>query len=89
MKKLSATNRFKKDKKRMDKRGVDSGKLKEIILRLQKDTPLPTRARAHKLEGEWKGFWECHVEPDWLLIYDVTDTEVLLAATGTHADLFR
>lgn len=89
MKKLRATNRFKKDKKRMDKRGGNSSKLRGIILHLQNDTPLPQSARAHKLEGEWKGFWECHIEPDWLLIYDVTEDVVLLAATGTHADLFR
>jgi mRNA interferase YafQ len=44
--------------------------------------------RAHPLKGEWRGYWECHVAPDWLLIYKMTDEEVLLARTGTHADLF-
>jgi hypothetical protein len=41
------------------------------------------------VKGEWKGYWDCHVEPDWLLIYKVTDDEVRLARTGTHADLFE
>jgi mRNA interferase YafQ len=49
---------------------------------------LPEGYRPHKLTGEWKGVWECHIEPDWLLIYDVTPTEVLLIRTGTHSDLF-
>ena len=51
-------------------------------------SPLPTARRDHPLKGEWKGWRECHVEPDWLLIYKTTDTEVMLARTGTHADLF-
>ena len=46
------------------------------------------RIGAHKLSGEWSGVWECHIEPDWLLIYAVTDEEVLLIRTGTHADQF-
>lgn len=49
---------------------------------------LPPAYYPHRLRGEWKGVWECHIEPDWLLIYDVTDKEVLLIRTGTHADLF-
>ena len=49
---------------------------------------LPASKRAHPLKGAWNGYWECHVEPDWLLIYKVTDDEVRLARTGTHADLF-
>jgi mRNA interferase YafQ len=45
--------------------------------------------RPHPLRGEWKGYWECHVAPDWLLIYKVSEDEVALARTGTHADLFQ
>src|ERR1041385_7169307 len=48
----------------------------------------PAALGAHRLSGEWKGLWECHIEPDWLLIYEVTDREVLLIRTGTHRDLF-
>jgi mRNA interferase YafQ len=50
---------------------------------------LPASNRPHRLKGEWKGYSECHVGPDWLLIYKVTDDEVRLARTGTHADLFE
>ena len=63
-------------------------KLEAIVQLLRDDEPLPISARPHKLTGEYDGFWECHLGPDWLLIYDSTDTEVLLARTGTHADLF-
>lgn len=47
------------------------------------------RPIAHQLSGEWKGVWECHIEPDWLLIYSVTPNEVVLIRTGTHSDLFE
>jgi mRNA interferase YafQ len=50
---------------------------------------LPEARRDHPLKGEWKGWRECHIQPDWLLIYRTTETEVLLARTGTHADLFE
>jgi len=52
------------------------------------DGELPAGYRAHKLSGEWKGVWECHIEPDWLLIYEVTANELVLIRTGTHRDLF-
>jgi mRNA interferase YafQ len=51
--------------------------------------PLPFSAHPHKLSGEWEGFWECHIQSDWLLIYAVTETHLHLARTGTHADLFE
>ncbi len=46
------------------------------------------RSKPHPLKGEWKNYWDCHIDPDWLLIYRITENEVLLARTGTHADLF-
>jgi mRNA interferase YafQ len=49
---------------------------------------VPQAYRPHKLSGAWSGVWECHIEPDWLLIYTVTDEEVLLIRTGSHIDLF-
>ena len=74
----------------MKKRGAASSKLSEVLELLAADQPLPERCRPHKLVGEWMGFWECHIEPDWLLVYDLEDPNVLtLVATGTHADLFR
>jgi len=59
-----------------------------VVELLAQDGELPAGYRPHRLSGEWKGIWECHIEPDWLLIYDVTPEEVLLIRTGTHLDLF-
>ena len=86
---LVPTTRYAKDLKRIFKRGWNKEKLSAILQLLENDTPLPAKMRQHKLTGNWQGFWECHIEPDWLLIYDFTDTEVLLARTGTHIDLFE
>lgn len=80
--------RFKKDIETAQKRGKEMSKLKEIIELLLKNKPLPPKNRNHKLQGDFKGYWECHIEPDWLLIYKKTSTEIVLVRTGTHADLF-
>ena len=89
MKEIIQTNRFKRDLKRTKKRGYALGKLGEIINMLAADEPLPARCRPHKLVGYYAGLWECHIEPDWLLVYDLSDDIVTLTATGTHADLFQ
>jgi len=89
MKPIVESTAFRKDRKRVYKRGCDLAKLATIIGKLQLGEPLPASNRPHPLKGEWKGYWECHVEPDWLLIYKVTDDEERLARTGTHADLFE
>jgi mRNA interferase YafQ len=89
MKTLVESTAFRKDWKRAHKRGYDVSKLVAIIRKLQLGEALPASNRAHPLKGEWKGYWDCHVEPDLLLIYKVTDDEVRLARTGTHADLFE
>lgn len=74
----------------MKKRGAAASKLSEVLGFLAVDQPLPDRCRPHKLVGEWTGFWECHIEPDWLLVYDLDDPDALtLVATGSHADMFR
>lgn len=84
------TAKFKKDLKRIQKRGKDLGKLKAIISTLCSEEALPDKNRDHTLSGNWKGYRECHIEPDWLLIYVVdADEKILyLARTGTHSDLF-
>lgn len=79
---------FRRDLKRVARRRYDVGKLDRVAEMLRTGSPLPASYRAHPLKGEWKGYLECHVEPDWLLIYQVTDDEVLLVRTGTHSDLF-
>jgi mRNA interferase YafQ len=79
---------FKKDVKRAEKRGKDMVKLKAMILLLLDDKPLEPRHRDHPLKGDWVGYRDLHVEPDWLLLYRMTETELMLARTGTHSDLF-
>ncbi len=69
MKPLVESTAFRKDCKRVSRRGYDVAKLAAIIGKLQLGEPLPASNRPHPLKGEWKGYWECHVEPDWLLIY--------------------
>lgn len=90
MRRIAFGNAFKKDHKRMMKRGAPAAKLDTVLQKLMNDQPLPARNRPHMLSGEWKGFWECHIEPDWLLIYDLDDPQILaLHCMGTHADLFE
>ncbi len=79
---------FKKDVKRAEKRGKDMAKLKAVIMLLLDDQPLEPRHRDHPLKGDWVGYRDLHIEPDWLLLYRVTETELMLARMGTHSDLF-
>ena len=86
---LSRTSQFKKDYKRIVKRGYDVEKLFDAINILAEQKHLPERFRNHKLSGNYKDCFECHLQPDWLLIYLLNDTELVLIRTGTHADLFE
>lgn len=88
MKSFRLTSRYKRDFKRINKRGWDLDQLDAVLDLLATNTQLPPQRRDHPLKGDWHGWRECHIQPDWLLIYQTTDDEVLLAATGTHADLF-
>jgi len=81
--------RFEKEVKRAKKRGKDMKKLKTVIMLLLNKKALPLKNCNHKLKGEFKNYWECHVEPDWLLVYKTTSTEIIFIRTGTHADLFE
>ena len=85
---LAQTKQFKKDVKRMRKRGKDLEKIKAVIDLFVAGEPLPPKNRDHKLGGNWIGRRDCHIEPDWILIYKLTEDELLLERTGTHADLF-
>lgn len=87
---LVYTNRMKRDVKLMKKRGRDLDKLIEVLDTLLKDDDLPDKNKDHQLKGVWKDFRECHIEPDWLLIYRKEENELILyaTATGSHADLF-
>jgi len=68
--------------------GEDMERLKAVIRLLCCRHPLPQALKDHPLQGDWKGWRDCHVTPDWVLVYKKTATELLLARTGTHADLF-
>lgn len=80
--------RFDKDIEKVKKRGKDMKKLYDVIALLVAKKALPLKNRNHKLVGNFKDYWECHIEPDWLLIYKKTSTTIVLSRTGTHADLF-
>jgi mRNA interferase YafQ len=88
MKKIFRTNRLKKDVKKMKKRGKSFDVFKQVIQQLAKGEPLDEKFRDHKLIGNYVGTRECHIEPDWLLIYEDHDDELILIRTGTHSDLF-
>ncbi|WP_293868821.1 type II toxin-antitoxin system YafQ family toxin [uncultured Alsobacter sp.] len=85
---LAPSGRFKRDLKRAARRGKDLTKLKVVLDMLLAGHPLPPAYRDHPLRGEWLGWRDLHLEPDWLLIYRVTQEQIQLAACGTHADLF-
>ena len=85
------TSKFKKDLKLAIKRGHNIDLLDEIVALLVKGEPLPEKNRDHDLKGNYKGFRECHITPDWLLVYKITEDKlvVVLTRTGSHADLFN
>ena len=85
---LLTTTRFERDLKRAGRRGKDLDKLWRVVERLLARQPLDPRHRPHRLSGEWSAFRECHLEPDWLLIWDQRPDVLILVRTGTHADLF-
>jgi mRNA interferase YafQ len=89
MKYLRPSTAFKKDLKRIAKRGYDLTLLETVLAKLQAGETLPLSNRVHPLKGEWHGYWDCHIRPDWVLIYKASATEVSLARTGTHNDFFR
>ncbi len=80
---------FKRDVKRAEGRGKRMLSLQEMLSLLLEGAPLPRKYRDHALRGDWNGYRDLHIEPDWLLIYRVQGEELQLARTGTHADLFR
>jgi mRNA interferase YafQ len=79
---------FRRDVKLAQRRGKDMSKLRELILLLAEGSPLTPRYNDHPLTGEWKHHRECHLEPDWLLIYKIEGDDLYLVRTGTHSNLF-
>ena len=85
----SYTKQFAKDLKRMQKRGKSTEKIKKVIRKLVNEEPLATSYKEHKLIGNFRGRRECHIEPDWLLLYKIVEPEIIFERTGTHSDLFE
>jgi len=85
---IKVANRFKRDLRLAVKRGKDLGKIEAIVDLLQARKPLPEKNRDHALSGDWHSHRECHIEPDWLLIYQISQDFLILERTGSHADLF-
>lgn len=87
---LYFTNRFKKDYRQMLKRGCKPALLENVVELLRQRKPLPEKNRDHELIGDYAGYRECHITPDWLLIYKVEEDALILTLTrtGTHSDLF-
>jgi len=79
---------FRKELKKQKKRGKDLGKLKVVVDLLIAGEDLPARFVDHALTGKWSGWRDCHIEPDWILIYKISPDTLTLGRTGSHSDLF-
>ena len=86
---LIYTTQFKKDFKRISKQGKDLEKLEYVIETLLSKKSLDQKFNDHSLSGKWKNHRDCHIEPDWLLIYRITSESLILERTGSHSDLFK
>jgi mRNA interferase YafQ len=87
---VKPSNMFQKDLKRVEKRGYDLSLITEVIKTLARGEPLHVKYKDHNLSGNYAGCKECHITPDWLLIYELTESDLILylTRTGTHSDLF-
>lgn len=85
---VSTSSQFRRERRLCVKRGYDMSLLAAAVNILRIPAALPAWNRSHSLAGSWAGFQECHLSPDWLLIYRIEGNELYLARTGTHADLF-
>ena len=88
--KVVTPKRFKKDLLRCQKRGLNMQLIHDAILLLQETGSLPMKYRPHKIRGDMRGIWECHIQPDWLMTWEQNDNQLtlLFLQTGTHSDLF-
>lgn len=87
---IRPTTKFQKDLKRIERRGYNISLLTDVIKKLANGEQLPEKNKDHMLIGDYAGLRECHITPDWLLIYEIADEELILflTRTGTHSDLF-
>ena len=86
---IQYTTQFKKDYKKVQKQNKEFEKLKLVIGKLLSQTNLEEQYKDHNLTGKWKNYRECHITPDWLLIYKKTAETLILVRTGSHSDLFK
>ena len=88
---LATTSTFDREYKKIKKRGYDISKLEHVVEHLLHGETLPEKYQDHALTGNWKGYRECHVQADWLLIYQIVEERLILSLvrTGTHSDLFK
>jgi mRNA interferase YafQ len=86
---IKYTTQFKKDYKKVHKQNKDTEKLKLIIEKLMRENTLDEQYKDHNLSGKWKNYRECHITPDWLLIYHKTADTLILIRTGSHSELFK
>lgn len=89
MKQVSQTKQFSRDIKKAIKRGKNLSKLRQLVTLLATGEVLDKKYRDHSLIGQWQPARDCHIEPDWILIYTVTESTLRLERTGTHSDLFK
>lgn len=88
---IKYTNRFKKDLRKCQKRNLDISKLLAAVKLLEQTGTLPSKYKPHRLIGDREEQWECHLSPDWLLVWEKNESEMILLflQTGTHSDLFK
>ncbi|MHA1796420.1 MAG: type II toxin-antitoxin system YafQ family toxin [Promethearchaeota archaeon] len=86
---LHYTTQFKKDYKKVKKQNKDLSKLRVVIGKLVDQQILEPKYKDHQLTGNWKGHRDCHIEPNWILIYQLTDNVLILERTGNHSELFK
>ncbi|MFV0416708.1 MAG: type II toxin-antitoxin system YafQ family toxin [Chthoniobacterales bacterium] len=89
MKAIYETSQFRKDIKKLKRQGKEIDKLKSVVRQISAEEPLAARHRDHALAGSLKDSRDCHIEPDWLLIYRISGDHLFLERTGSHSDLFR
>jgi mRNA interferase YafQ len=89
IRRLFTTSAFERDLRRMKRQRKDLARIEVIVEVLRANEILPPRCRVHPLRGEWKGHWDCHIEPDWVLIYKIVPGALILVRTGSHSELFR
>ncbi len=83
------SKRFERDVRRMMKRGNDPERLKSVVRMLVHQETLDERYKNHPLKGDYKGCYDCHIRPDWILIYRIEEEIIQFVRTGSHADLFK